>query len=95
MRFFAIEFRTPDGSCNPYLAFAACLIAGLDGIEHRLHPGGPIDKDLYDLPPEEVRDVQHLPGSLEEVLDALQRDHQLISQHGEDQTHTMGEVRVP
>jgi len=73
-----IEFRTPDGSCNPYLAFAACLMAGLDGIANKLHPGDPIDKDLYDLPPEEAKNVQHLPGSLEEVLDALEQDHEFL-----------------
>jgi glutamine synthetase len=69
-----IEFRTPDGSCNPYLAFAACLMAGLDGIASKILPGDPIDKDLYDLPPEEAKNVKQLPGSLDEVLNELERD---------------------
>src|SRR5262245_24119602 len=63
-----VEFRCPDPSCNPYLAFAAMLMAGLDGIKNRMHPGEPIDKNLYDLPPEELAKVPSAPGSLEEAL---------------------------
>ena len=63
-----IEFRTPDPSCNPYLAFSAMLMAGLDGIKNKTEPPEPIDKDLYDLPPEEKASVKQVPGDLEEVL---------------------------
>jgi glutamine synthetase len=73
-----IEFRAPDPSCNPYFAFAALLMAGLDGIQNRTDPGSPIDKDLYDLPPEEARLVKQVPGSLAKVLDALEADHEFL-----------------
>ena len=73
-----IEFRTPDNSCNPYLSFAACLMAGLDGVANKIDPGKPIDKDLYELPPAEAKKVKQLPGSLEEVLDALEKDHEFL-----------------
>ncbi len=73
-----IEFRSPDPSCNPYLAFAAMLMAGLDGIENRIDPGEPIDKNLYDLPPDEAKDVKSTPGSLDQALDALERDHAFL-----------------
>jgi glutamine synthetase len=73
-----VEFRCPDPSCNPYLAFAAMLMAGLDGIENRMAPGEPMDKNLYDLPPEELDKVPTAPGSLEEALDALEADHQFL-----------------
>jgi glutamine synthetase len=73
-----VEFRCPDPSCNPYLAFAAMLMAGLDGIQGRINPGEPIDKNLYDLPPEELVKVPSTPGSLEESLDALEADHQFL-----------------
>jgi glutamine synthetase len=73
-----IEFRPPDPSCNPYLAFAAMLMAGLDGIENRIDPGPPLDKNLYDLPPEEAKGVRSIPRSLEEVLDALEIDHDFL-----------------
>jgi glutamine synthetase len=73
-----VEFRCPDPSCNPYLAFAAMLMAGLDGIENRINPGDPIDKNLYDLPPEELRKVPSAPGSLEEALAALEADHDFL-----------------
>ena len=58
-----LEFRPPDPSCNPYLAFAAMLLAGLDGVQNRIDPGAPLDKDIYDLSPEELKDVPSLPGS--------------------------------
>jgi glutamine synthetase len=70
-----IEFRCPDPSSNPYLCFAAQLMAGLDGIQNKIDPGEPIDKDLYDLEPEEAEHVKSTPGSLGEVLTALERDH--------------------
>jgi glutamine synthetase len=73
-----IEFRAPDPSCNPYLAFSAMLMAGLDGIKNRIEPPAPIDKDLYELEPHERRFVKNTPGSLGEVLDALERDHAFL-----------------
>jgi len=73
-----IEFRCPDPSCNPYLAFAAMLMAGLDGIQNRIDPGPPIDKDLYNLPPEEAEQVKSTPGSLAESLAALEEDHEFL-----------------
>ena len=73
-----VEFRTPDPSCNGYLAFAAMLMAGLDGIEKRVDPGAPIDKNLYDLPPAEAKMVKSTPGSLQEALDALETDHAFL-----------------
>ena len=69
-----VEFRPPDPSCNGYLTFAALLMAGLDGIENRIDPGEPIDKNLYDLPPEEAAAVKSTPGSLDESLEALEAD---------------------
>jgi glutamine synthetase len=77
-----IEFRPPDPSCNPYLAFAAQLLAGLDGVKNKIEPPDPIDKDLYDLPPEEAATVKQVPGSLEEVLDALEEDHAWLLEGG-------------
>jgi len=73
-----IEVRFPDGSCNPYLAFAAMLMAGLDGIENKIDPGDPLDKDIYELGPEELKDVPSVPGSLEDALLALERDHDFL-----------------
>jgi glutamine synthetase len=69
-----VEFRPPDPSCNPYLAFSAMMMAGLDGIENKIDPGPPLDKDIYDLSPEELANVPSMPGSLEGALDALERD---------------------
>ena len=63
-----VEFRCPDPSCNPYLAFSAILMAGLDGVQNRIEPPDPVDKDLYDLPPEELAQVPQVPGSLDESL---------------------------
>lgn len=77
-----IEFRCPDPSCNPYLAFAAMLMAGLDGIQNKIEPPPPVDKDLYDLPPEELAQVPQVPGSLKESLDALADDHEFLLQGG-------------
>ncbi|MEP9399462.1 type I glutamate--ammonia ligase [Mesorhizobium sp. KR2-14] len=73
-----VEFRCPDPSCNPYLAFAAMLMAGLDGIRSRLDPGEPIDKNLYDLPPVERAQIPSTPGSLDEALNALQADGKFL-----------------
>src|SRR5580658_3706981 len=73
-----VEFRPPDPSCNPYLAFAAMLMAGLDGVENKIDPGQPLDKDIYDLGPEELAKVPSMPGSLENALDALARDYQFL-----------------
>ena len=72
------EFRCPDPSCNPYLAFAAILMAALDGIQQKTDPGEPLDKDIYDLPPEELAKVPHTPGSLREALLALEADHAFL-----------------
>jgi glutamine synthetase len=73
-----VEFRSPDPSCNGYLAFAAMLMAGLDGIQNRIDPGKPIDKNLYDLPPAEAKEVKSTPGSLEQALEALEADHAFL-----------------
>lgn len=73
-----LEFRPPDPSCNPYLALAAQLMAGLDGVLNRIDPGQPLDKDLYDLPPEELKNIPTMPGSLEEALKELERDHEFL-----------------
>ena len=73
-----IEFRCPDPGANPYLCFAAQLMAGLDGIKNKIDPGHPIDKDLYELEPEEAAKVKSTPGSLAEVLDALEKDHKWL-----------------
>lgn len=75
-----LEFRAPDPSANPYLAFAAQLMAGLDGIRHRIEPHEPVDKDLYELPPEELEDIPQMPSSLEEALSALEADHEFLLQ---------------
>jgi glutamine synthetase len=73
-----IEVRFPDPACNGYLAFSAMLMAGLDGIQNKIMPPAPMDKDLYDLPPEDLAKVAKAPGSLEEVLDALEKDHDYL-----------------
>src|SRR3954451_17399039 len=73
-----IEFRVPDPSANPYLCFAAQLMAGLDGIKNRIEPPEPVDKDLYELPPEEHEAIAQVPGSLPEVLLALEADHEFL-----------------
>jgi len=73
-----LEFRCPDSSGNPYLAFAAMMMAGLDGIENRIHPGEPLDKDIYSLSPEELAEVPTVPGSLDAALDALRKDRAFL-----------------
>uniref|UniRef100_A0A7C5KAP6 Glutamine synthetase n=1 Tax=Thermodesulfobium narugense TaxID=184064 RepID=A0A7C5KAP6_9BACT len=77
-----IEFRPPDPSANPYLAFSAMLMAGLDGIENKIDPGKPLDKNIYDLPPEEAKNIPSVPGSLDEALDALEADHEYLLKGG-------------
>jgi glutamine synthetase len=74
-----VEVRFPDPGANPYLAFAAMLMAGLDGIENKIHPGDPMDKNLYDLPPEELKNVPTVCGSLREALEALKADHAFLT----------------
>ena len=74
-----IEFRVPDPSANPYLAFAAMLMAGLDGIKNKIEPPAPVDKDLYELPPEEHANIATVPSSLGEALDALEKDHDFLT----------------
>jgi glutamine synthetase len=73
-----IEFRAPDPSANPYLTFAALLMAGLDGVQNQIDPGEPADKDLYELPPEEAKLIKQVPGSLSDVLDALESDYEFL-----------------
>ena len=73
-----VEFRCPDPSANPYLAFSAILMAGLDGITNRIDPGEPLDKDIYDMPPEELKNVPSTPGSLNEAIKALANDHEYL-----------------
>ena len=73
-----LEFRCPDPSANPYLAFAAMLMAGIDGIQNQMDPGEPLDKNIYDLPPEEAAGIETVPGSLAEALAALEADHDFL-----------------
>ncbi|MDQ1441795.1 MAG: glutamine synthetase [Acidimicrobiaceae bacterium] len=77
-----VEFRCPDPSANPYLAFSAILMAGLDGVQNKIEPPDPVDKDLYDLPPEELAQVPQVPGSLEESLAALEADNAFLKAGG-------------
>ncbi len=73
-----LELRFPDPTCNPYIAFSAMLMAGLDGVQNKIDPGDPLDKDIYSLSPEELKDVPRVPASLEDALDALERDHEFL-----------------
>jgi glutamine synthetase len=77
-----IEFRCPDSSGNPYLAFSAMVMAGLDGIKNKIEPPTPIDKDLYELPPEEAKEVATVPASLDAVLNSLEADHDFLLEGG-------------
>nr|MBV6629317.1 glutamate--ammonia ligase [Oceanococcus sp. HetDA_MAG_MS8] len=77
-----IEVRFPDSTANPYLAFAALMMAGLDGIQNKIHPGDPMDKDLYDLPPEEEKEIPQVCESLDEALDALDADREFLTRGG-------------
>ena len=74
----ALPVRTPDPSANPYLAFPAMMMAGLDGIKNKIEPPKPIDKNLYELEPEEAATVKSMPGSLDQALDALEQDHEFL-----------------
>ena len=77
-----VEFRPPDPTANPYLAFSALLMAGLDGIQNRIDPGHPVDVDLFELPEGELARIQHVPGSLDEALAALEADHEFLLKGG-------------
>jgi len=77
-----VEYRPPDGSCNPYLAFSAMLMAGLDGIENEIDPGPPLDKNTYELSPDEEKAIATVSGSLEEALCALEEDHEFLLKGG-------------
>ncbi len=77
-----LEFRVPDPSCNPYLAFAAMLMAGLDGIRNKIEPPEPVDKDLYELPPDEATSIPQVPGSLDAVLSNLESDQDYLLEGG-------------
>ena len=86
-----LEFRTPDATGNPYLAFSAMLMAGLDGIKNQIDPGEPLDKDIYGLSPEELADIKSVPASLAESVDALASDHEFLLEGGvftEDLIHS-------
>ncbi len=73
-----VEIRYPDSSCNPYLAYTALLMAGLDGVQNKIDPGDPLDKDIYDLPPEELANVPVMPESLDAALNELENDHEFL-----------------
>ena len=73
-----IEYRPPDASCNPYLAFAAMLMTGIDGIINKIDPGDPLNVNLYELSPEESAKIKQVPGSLEEALDSLEADQEFL-----------------
>ncbi len=77
-----LEFRCPDSSGNPYLAFSAMMMAGLDGIKNKIEPAAPVDKDLYELPPEEAKEIAQVPSSLDAVLDRLEVDHDYLLEGG-------------
>ncbi|MGZ5911846.1 MAG: glutamine synthetase, partial [Reyranella sp.] len=77
-----IEVRFPDSAANPYFAFAAMMMAGLDGIQNKIHPGDPMDKNLYDLPPEELSKVPTVAGSLREALNSLDADRTFLTKGG-------------
>ena len=91
-----VEVRFPDPSANPYLAYSAMLMAGLDGIKNKIHPGDPMDKDLYDLPPEELKGIPTVCGSLREALGALAADHDFLlagDVFGKDQIESYIELK--
>ncbi|MCE9563502.1 MAG: type I glutamate--ammonia ligase [Planctomycetes bacterium] len=75
-----LEYRVPDGAANPYLAFSAMLMAMIDGIRNKIHPGPPLDKDIYDMPPEELKDLPRVPQTLDDALTALEKDHEFLLQ---------------
>ena len=73
-----IEVRFPDATCNPYLAFSAMMMAGLDGVINKIDPGDPLDKDIYSLSPEELKNVPTMPGSLSDAISAIEKDHEFL-----------------
>jgi len=77
-----VEFRCPDPSCNPYLAFSAILMAGLDGVANRIEPPAPVDEDLFDMPADELAKIGQVPSSLEEAMDALEADQDYLKAGG-------------
>jgi glutamine synthetase len=77
-----VEFRCPDPSCNPYLTFAAILMAALDGVKNRTSPGKPLDRDIYEMTADELADTPKTPGSLEEAIAALEKDHAFLLNGG-------------
>ncbi|NDJ90639.1 type I glutamate--ammonia ligase, partial [Mycolicibacter kumamotonensis] len=77
-----LEFRSPDSSGNPYLAFAAMLMAGIDGVKNKIEPAAPVDKDLYELPPDEAANIPQAPTSLAQVIDNLEADHEYLTEGG-------------
>lgn len=77
-----VEVRFPDASANPYLAFAAMMMAGLDGIQNKIHPGDAMDKDLYDLPKEEAKNIPTVAETLQGALDYLENDHEFLTRGG-------------
>ncbi len=77
-----VEFRSPDAACNPYVAFSAMLLAGLDGIKHKIDPGEPTDQNLYELDPKKLAKIPHAPETLADALDALEKDHGFLTEHG-------------
>ena len=89
------EFRTIDATCNPYMAFAAMMLAGLDGVRRKLDPTregfGPYEKNLYELPPEELARIRSFPASLEEALDALETDRDYLTRDGVFPEHLLDE----
>ncbi len=92
-----VEVRFPDPSANPYLAFAAMLMAGLDGVRNRIHPGDPIDKNLYDLPAAELREIPTVCGSLQEAIDSVDADRAFLKEGGvftDDQIDAYIELKV-
>ncbi|MDF7663707.1 type I glutamate--ammonia ligase [Bifidobacterium sp. ESL0763] len=74
-----LEFRVPDPTCNPYLGFSAQLMAGMDGVLNHIEPPAPVDKDVYELPPEELKNMKHVPASLDEAMDALEEDNDFLT----------------
>ncbi|OBF98296.1 type I glutamate--ammonia ligase, partial [Mycolicibacter sinensis] len=77
-----LEFRCPDSSGNPYLAFAAMLMAGIDGVKNKIEPAAPVDKDLYELPPDEAAGIPQAPTQLSQVIDHLETDHEYLTEGG-------------
>ena len=77
-----VEVRFPDPTTNPYLAFAAMLMAGLDGVQNKIHPGDPVDKNLYDLPPAQAKKIQNVCSSLDMAIDHMNRDRDFLTKGG-------------